>query len=172
MSVAATAEPRSLKRLLQTKEAITAIVAIIGAAGSLAAWGGNVAEWLRGNEKSPVPWHVVRPLSVVKDHIVLNRGRSFAVFGVDGEVDAVGGDFCIVRWRTYDGTNDQRLTGPMLAGRKAIALRRHVCLATMNFSIEAPSNAETLYVEVELVEEDGQPLGRTAKSEELILAQP
>jgi hypothetical protein len=165
-------ESRSLSRLLQTKEAITAIAAIVGAVASLAAWGGDVIGWITGEEKSQLARRVVQPLSVGKAHIVLDRKTSSAVFTVNGEVVGVDGNSCVVRWRTYDATNDQRLRGSGLSGQKRLRLRDSVCFATTEFSMPAPAAVERLYVEVALVDDAGERLAPHARSETLALAQP
>ena len=112
-----TGEPRSIVRLLQTKTAITTIVAIIAAAITLGKWGDNAWHWIRGDSQSSTPLHPVR-LSVAAEH----RAPTAAQFSVDGETDGVSGRFCTLRWTTYDAVNDEQLRGAGFTGRRRIRL--------------------------------------------------
>ena len=161
-------EPRSIARLLQTKTAITTIVAIIAAAITLGKWGDNAWHWIRGDSQSSTPLHPVR-LSVAAEH----HAPTAAQFSVDGETDGVNGRFCTLRWTTYDAVNDEQLRGVGFTGRRRIRLDHHNCVVNETFSIPAPSNVSSLYAEVELLDASGRNrIAAPAKSKPLALAQP
>ena len=157
---------RSLAGLLKTKEAIVAIVAIIGASVTLVGWTGKAIDKIRGHDEPSIPKGT---LEVEKQHIV--PGGRLAEFSADGNVEGVSGKVCVLRWQGYDGTNDAPLP-KRFSGSKDIRLNARVCVVHETFRIPAPATAGSLYVEVTLFDGAGNRLAKAAKSETLELAQP
>ena len=157
---------RSLAGLLKTKEAMVAIVAIIGASVTLVGWTGKAIDRVRGNDEPSIPKGT---LEVEKQHIV--PGGRLAEFSADGNVEGVGGKVCTLRWQGFDGTNDAPLP-KRFSGSKDIPLNARVCVVHETFRIAAPATAASLYVEVTLFDGAGHRLAKAAKSEPLELAQP
>jgi hypothetical protein len=158
-------ESRSLAGLLKTKEALLAIVAIIGASATFVGWTGKAIDRIRGDDDGSIP---VGTLSVSKEHIVPGGGA--AEFSADGNVNDVGGKACLLRWRSFDGTNDAPLS-KRFSGAREIALQSRVCVVHETFRVPAPST-DSMYVEVTLYDDSEHRLTKAQKSETLELAHP
>jgi hypothetical protein len=157
--------------LQDTKEILAAVVAIVVAVIVLVNWGGEILDKIRGKDDSPTP-PKQGTLALERQHIVTKPNGSFAEFSASGEAQGVDGKRCFLRWRTFDGGNDQPLGGPGQRGEQAIRLDQHVCIANHTFDVPAPERADSLYAEVLLEDESGRRLAPPAKSEVLVLAQP
>jgi hypothetical protein len=157
--------------LVDTKETLGAVVAIIVAVLALVHWGGDIVGWVRGDDGSPTPPQQ-GTLAVEEAHIVTKPNASFARFSTSGQADGVDGKHCFLRWQTYDAGNDQPLEGPGQSGARAIGLDHHVCLANQEFDIPAPGNVDSLYAEVVMQDESGNRLAPRARSKSLVIAHP